>query len=293
MLGAVTNKTMLIIFMVVLIVFIVLMTALAIVFIAALRKRAPVVKVIMAPTAASATPSEPAPIAAAEETAVEEKAEPEPEPEEEDDSAADQDDGDEESVSFVTEGEERVRYDRSVTAKIIQLKDESKEWYSQLKNEILSYGRVKDRMSWKRETFRLGRMPIARIIVRGRTLCLLLAVDPSGFAGTKFAVEDVGHIASMVDTPCLYRIKSGRRIKYAKEMLAAVMTELGIKKQPNYEAQDYFMPYVGNVGLMQQGLVKRVVSGSTRTFEIREVDKTATAEAEAAATDIDDKGATE
>lgn len=274
LLGDVSSNTMLKVLLVVLIVLVVLMTALALVFIIALRKRAPVVKVIMAPPSA----------AELKQSESQEDSEPESEDdqedtesEQEDETDNDKDDDEEETSSFVTEGEERVRYDRSLNAKLIQLKDESKEWYSQLKNELLSYERVKPRMSWKRESFRIGRATFARIIVRGRTLCLLLAVDPSGFSGTKFSVEDVGHISSMSDTPCLYRIKSGRRIKYAKELIAAVMKELGVKKHLTYEAKDFFMPYSGDMALMQKGQIKRIVYGSTRTFEIREVDRSAAA----------------
>lgn len=273
--GAMTSNAVLTLLLAVLIVLAVLMFALSLVFIIALRKRAPVIKVIMAPSAkeelkkAQDKPEE------SEQDA--ETCESEPEQEE---TESDKDDGDDENVSFVTEGEERVRYDRSVSAKLMQMKSESKEWYTQLKNELLSYQNVKARMSWKRESFRIGRSTFARIIVRGRTLCLLLAVETSGFAGTKFAVENVGHVASTADTPCLYRIKSDRRNKYAKELIAAVMNELGVKKQAAYEAQDFYMPYAGDMALMQKGLIKRVVSGSTQTFEIRETTREAAAAAD-------------
>ncbi len=272
-----TNTMMLLGLMVALIVFLVLLTVLGIVFIVALRKRAPVIKVVMAPPAA-----QPAPVTQGSEQMVMDGVEapaeePEPEPEEEDEPEPEPE---EDASSYVTEGKDRVHYDRSFTAKIIQLKDDSKEWYTQVKNELLSYQKVKDRMSWKKETFRLGREAIARFVVRGKTLCLMLAVEPAGFTGTKFTVEDVSAVASTADTPCLYRIKSARRAKYAKELINAVMKELGIKKDPNFEPQDYYVPYEGTMGLMERGLIKRVVTNSTRTFEIREVSE---AEAEAAA----------
>lgn len=279
---AIKGNTMLWILMGVLIVFLVLLAVLGIVFIIALRKRAPVIKVVMAPPAAqpAAAPQGEQmmmdgvePPAEEPESEPEEEDEPEPEPEED-------------AASYVTEGKDRVHYDRSFTAKIIQLKDDSKEWYTQVKNELLSYQKVKDRMSWKKETFRLGREAIARFVVRGKTLCLMLAVEPAGFTGTKFTVEDVSAVASTADTPCLYRIKSARRAKYAKELINAVMKELGIKKDPNFEPQDYYVPYEGTMGLMERGLIKRVVTNSTRTFEIREVSE---AEAEAAASQDENK----
>lgn len=272
------NKSILLVLMVVLIAFIVLLAVLGIVFIIALRKRRPVVKVVMAapPVSPVAEPN-PAPVAdTAPAKAAEESAPAEPEPAEPED-----DDEEDEAVSYVTEGQERVRYDRSLTAKLCQMKNETKEWYSALKNELLSYDKVKDRMSWRRETFRIGRMAFARLVVRGKTLCLLLAVEPSGYSGTKYAVEDVSNVANTADTPTLYRIKSERRLKYAHEMIAGLMKELKVYKNTRYVAEDFFMPFEGDMSLMQRGLVKRLVSGSTRTFKIEEVDESALAEAAA------------
>lgn len=284
------NKTMLLVLMIVLIAFIVLMVVLGVVFIVALRKRAPVVKVVMAPLAATddetdEEQSEQQPQVQQDVAAVGEATEQTPPPPVLASEPDDDEPEDEEEVMFVTEGQERVRYDRSLTAKLAQLKNETKDWYSELKNELLSYEKVKDRMSWKRETFRVGRMTVARIVVRGKTLCLMLAVEPAGYTGTKYAVEDVSNVASTADTPTLFRIKSVRRLKYAKEMLAGIMKELKVYKDSHYEAQDFFMPYEGDMALMQRGLVKRVVSGTTRTFRIEEVDK---AEAEAAAAAVEE-----
>lgn len=283
------NKTLLLTLMIVLIVFVVLLAVLGIVFIIALRKRTPVIKVVMAPQTAKDEPDEdeaaepvtapaPAPVAAdttataAATVDVPPVAKPAPEPEPDDEE-------DDEAPTYVTEGQERVSYNRSLTAKIHQLSNESKEWYSELKNELLSYEKVKDRMSWKHETYRIGRMIVAKFVVRGKTLCLLLAVEPAGYDGTKYTVEDVSNVANTADTPTLYRIKSARRLKYAKEMIAGIMKELKSFKSPRYEAQDYFIPYEGDMSLMQKGLVKRVVSGTTKTFKIEEVEKEAAATA--------------
>ena len=299
----VSNKSLLLGLMIVLLVLLVLLTALGIVFIVALRKRAPVIKVVMAPPSPESdkdddVQDEPEEEPAEEQLEMEEVAAipeepkteeaqpapppapaPEPEPEREEY----EDDDDDESSTFVTEGVERVRYDRSFKAKHIQMKDESKEWYSTLKNELLSYQRVKSRLSWRKETFRIGRMPLARFVIRGKTLCLLLAIEPSGLQGTKFTVDDVSAVAATADTPCQHRIKSARRAKYAKELIGIVMKELNMRKIPDYVAQDFFVPYEGTVALMEKGLTKRVVSESTRTFEIREV--SGEQSAEAAATD--------
>lgn len=290
------NKTMLLVLMVVLIIFIVLLAVLGIVFIIALRKRAPVVKVVMASDLANeedleeeqqpeediteiftheapeeGVPEESSALVVAN-NAVQPIGHPVPGaviiPEEPDEADDDEEDG----PQIVTEGQERVRYSRSFVAKLCQLKDQSKEWYSQLKNDLLSYERVKTRLSWRKETFRIGRMTVARIAIRGKTLCLMIAVEPAGYSGTKYSVEDVSNVAATSDTPTLYRIKSERKLKYAKEMIAGLMKEIKIYKDPRYEGKDYFLPYEGDMALMHRGLVKRIVTGTTRTFKIEEID---------------------
>ena len=279
LLGVITNETMLVILISVLTAFVILLTALLIIFIVALRRRKPVVKVLMAPPLNKLEPSATKPVAEAvpvhvhavepQPAAPAEPAAPVAEPEA---VAPVDDDREDEAPQYITEGSERVHYNRSYVAKLCQLGNDSTEWYTAIKNELLSYNRIKERTSWRRETFRLGRNALARIAVRGKTLCLLLAVEPSGYDGTKYKVENVSDTANTVDTPTLFRIKSARRLKYAKEMVADIMKELRIYKNPAYEPQDFYMPYEGDMALMERGLVKRVVSGTTRVYKIEEVD---------------------
>ena len=155
-----------------------------------------------------------------------------------------------------------VRYDKSFTAKLIQSDDDTKHWYTSLKNELLSWKKVRDRMSWKKEAFRFGREPVVTMTFRGKTLCLLFPLDPKDYADTKYKVEDVSDLSSAADTPCLYRIKNDRRAKFAKDLIAAVMEKLGGERIER-DSVDYYLPYEGVVELIEKGLIKRqFVSGS-------------------------------
>lgn len=149
-----------------------------------------------------------------------------------------------------------LRYDRSFTARIIQADDDQKSWYTDIKNELLSYKKVHSRISWKRESYNLGRNQIARIAFRGLTMCLYLPLNAEDFADSKYKVEDVSDNASYVDTPCLYRIKNDKRVRYAKELIAMVLEKVdGVKTER--EAVDYYLPYEGTVELINKGLIKR------------------------------------
>ena len=149
-------------------------------------------------------------------------------------------------------------YNKSFLAKYIQSDDETKGYYVHLKNEILSYKKIHERMSWKREAFRYGKNAVVRMSFRGKTLCLYFAMDPALLAGSKYHVEDVSDTTLYEDTPCLYRILSERREKYAMELIAMVMEGLGVAKTDR-PSEDYYLPYEGIVQLIDKGLVKRQV----------------------------------
>lgn len=163
---------------------------------------------------------------------------------------------DEDEVIF--DGMNVIRFNKSFTAKVIQLDEVSNGWYTELKNELLSYQKIKDRMSWKRESYRFGRQCVARFVIRGKTLCLQLALDPNNYIDTKYKVEDISHISSSVDTPCLYRIKNERRVGYAKDLIAEIMQKLGAKRIER-EPVDYFQPYDTTANLIERQLVKKIV----------------------------------
>ncbi len=150
----------------------------------------------------------------------------------------------------------RLRYNRSFTARIIQSEDEIKFWYNDIKNEILAYKKAKCRMSWKRETFKVGKEVVAKLSFRGKTLCIFLPLNAADFADTKYQLEDVSDTPSNVDTPAMYRLKSAKRIKYAIELVALAMEKFGVPRTERI-AEDYYMPYEGVVELIKKGLVKR------------------------------------
>lgn len=147
-----------------------------------------------------------------------------------------------------------LSYRRSFTAKLVQLSDETKSFYSELKNEILSYKGAKSRVSRKFENFKANKKLVISMRVRGKTLCLLFALDFDGYEGGKYKVEKV---QGSEELPCIYRIISRRRVAYAKKLIAAVMSEYGVEKGET-PAVDYVaeLAYKTNRELLEEGLIK-------------------------------------
>ncbi len=153
--------------------------------------------------------------------------------------------------------------EKTFTAKLIQSEEIVKAYYTELKNELLSYTKVHARMSKKRESFNFGRVCLARLTIRGKTLRLHLALDPREYEETKYKVEDTSEIKSLADTPLMYKIRNDRRLKYAKDLIATMMAQFGAERQEidpiDYQRQ---YPYETTEALLAKGLItKRRVQG--------------------------------
>ncbi len=150
----------------------------------------------------------------------------------------------------------RYRYNRSFEAKLIQSDDTVKRYYSELKNCLLSYKKVTSRISWRHESFRKGRPAAAKFVIRGKTLCLCLALDPENYEESKYIVDDMSRYAKFANTPLMYRIKNERRLRYAKELIAFLF---GGTEPSGHEDEDFAaIPYEDTQSLVERGLIKIV-----------------------------------
>lgn len=217
--------------------------------------------------------SEESPVPAQSVEAVQEEDEKD-EPDDEDDENEDEDETEiapQRQVARTANGHVRyiiIKYNKSFTAKLIQSSDINKEYYSQLKNELLSYSGIKARTSWKYETFYAGRQTFARLSVRGKKLCLFLSLDPKNYVDTKYVIDDKSNVLAYEKTPLLYRIKNDRRLKYSKELIATAMQGRGKTeefKEVNYSAR---LPYEEIEPLIERKLVKVLTEEDAQSGDV-------------------------
>ncbi|MCH5153523.1 MAG: bacterial Ig-like domain-containing protein [Clostridiales bacterium] len=150
----------------------------------------------------------------------------------------------------------RLRYDKSFTARLIQSDDDVKYWYTEIKNELLSYKGVKGRISWKRETFKCGgKLVLAKLAYRGKRLCLFLPLNPYDY-GEDMHIENAADISCYEDTPLMIRLKNRKRVEIAKKLIRLVMENNKMMQVP-HESVDYYIPYEGILELIKKGLIKR------------------------------------
>ena len=164
------------------------------------------------------------------------------------------------AAALATTGPETVlyRYRRSFASRMIQASDHTKEYYDTVKNKLLSYKNVKARSSWSFESFNRGRVKLAKLNVRGKTLVMYIAIDPASLADTKYHVRDMSEKAKYAAVPTMIRVKSPRGAKYACELIERLMEDKEIPVNPNYREIKSDLAYRSNEDLIEEGLIKVV-----------------------------------
>ena len=112
------------------------------------------------------------------------------------------------------------------------------------------------RKSWQHEAFRRGRTTVAKLVIRGKTLRLYLALEPMLYEESKYLVEDASEHAKFAKTPLLYRIKNDRRCRYAKDLIAAAMASAEALRGDDQNEDYASVPYESTDDLIAQGLVR-------------------------------------
>jgi ribosomal protein L18E len=116
---------------------------------------------------------------------------------------------------------------QSFRARIILAGDESKGYYNDLKNYLLSYDGVVASDSLNYESFNGGRRQLAKLNITGKTVVLYLALDPAKLDGSKYKYDNVGDRKRYEKTPVKVKVRSDRSAKWAKELIDMTMAEDG------------------------------------------------------------------
>lgn len=197
------------------------------------------------------------------------------EPDEEDDDDGDDDDDDNDAV--ITDGdddsissrfkESRFRY--SYTSKLIQAEDETKSYYSTVKNAFMSYKKVTATVSREHERFRRGRATIGIAKLRGKTIILYLALDPAQLENTMYVGKDVSDTVKYADVPFQYRVNGPRKASRAVRLIAMVAEKFGLEAKSEPANEDYvaLYPYETTEALIEKGLIVDKVAEAARKAE--------------------------
>ena len=150
-----------------------------------------------------------------------------------------------------------LRLKRSFLAKIIQSDEDVKVYYGEIKNELLSYAKVRSQISWANDRFTKGRETLAKITVRGKTLCLYLALNPDAYPISVYH-QKVASEKMYEKTPMMVKVKSGVALKRAIRLIESMMEREEGQKLEAFEPVDYaaMYEYEDDQKLLDEGLIK-------------------------------------
>ena len=153
-----------------------------------------------------------------------------------------------------------AHYNKSFEAKLHQARPCIKQYYSEIKNELLSYTGNKSRISWKMDSISNERTPIAKINVKTNMLELYLALDPDSLEDSVYRGKNVGEKKKYADTPFLYKLRTPRKFKWAMELVQRTCEEHGLSpidiEKVDYEA---LYPFESTETLVSRKLIKEYI----------------------------------
>ena len=153
-----------------------------------------------------------------------------------------------------------TRFKRSFKAKIIESDEEVKGYYFNLKNTFLSYARIASQVSWSNDRFTFAGDTVAKIGVRGKTLCLYLALNPDEFPSSVYHQRFAGDTKMYEKTPMMVKVKSGVALKRAIRLVEMLMENLGAVREDR-EPVDYSQEFAfrSEEQLLAEGLIKTAI----------------------------------
>ena len=171
-----------------------------------------------------------------------------------------------ELIAYIDEAGNKIKIacNRSFTANLIQSNEQVKSFYTAIKNRILSYKNVRSRISWRYESYQRGRLSLFKMKIRGKTICLYCALDPSEFDKAKYFHEEAT-AKVFKDVPMLVRIRSNRGLKKALGLVDTVMQRFAIPEKKEAIEHDYAQdyPYRSTKELVEENLIKLRFPGAT------------------------------
>ncbi len=121
---------------------------------------------------------------------------------------------------------------KNFAQKLLEADTVIQENYDELKNVLLSYRKVKSRISNTADTFNLGRTKLAKLSVSGKSLKLYLNLDFNEVE-SRLKCKDASETKAYEEVPVFLRIRSLRAMKNAKYLIGKLAERFELQINPN------------------------------------------------------------
>jgi hypothetical protein len=143
----------------------------------------------------------------------------------------------------------------------------TKQFYSEVKNELLSYDGVVSKIKRDYETFYLNNVPIAKLDVVDGVFYTYFALDPSQYKDEEYGHQNVVKEKDFASVPLKLKVDSITSLRHAKMFVRIIRKREGIKSVSNFIRTDYVKIYTAkdnSFKLFKKAFVKK---GTKEYFE--------------------------
>ncbi|MBR2870590.1 MAG: hypothetical protein IKB98_04360 [Clostridia bacterium] len=116
---------------------------------------------------------------------------------------------------------------RHFKQKLVDSSDVVQDRYEQVVSLISRIDGIRVIEGKKQESFKKGHSSVARLTFRGKTLCILLALNPNEYQNTKYIFTDISEFKSHTLYPMRLKLTSDRQVRWAKELINDIITKNG------------------------------------------------------------------
>ena len=176
----------------------------------------------------------------------------------------------EEDVSFVKNVVE-VKGGTSITLsfvdKLFKSELSTKEYYSEVKNELLSYEGIVSKIKRDYETFYVNNIPVAKFDVVDGILQVYLALDPTQYKAEEYKHTNVSKQKDFVAVPLKLTVKNIESLRHAKMFVRIIRKREKLKFASNFIRVDYVSVYTAKDNSIRLFKKRRVKKGSKESLE--------------------------
>lgn len=122
--------------------------------------------------------------------------------------------------------------------KLLSLDASVQQMFANVHNQLISYKKVSARISFKCISYRLGRVLLAKITVRGKTIKLHFALDVEKYNKNVYFQKDTSSVKAYEQVPFAVKLKSARGEKNAIKLIEDLMANNGAIKNQKFEKVD-------------------------------------------------------
>jgi len=119
----------------------------------------------------------------------------------------------------------------SFQAKLLSLDQSVQAYFNALHNELVSFKRVNSRASFRCISYRFGRILLAKMTIRGKTLNLHLNLVPQAFNQNVFFQRDLAAFKVYREVPLAVKVKSARGLSNALKLVVALGEKFDLTKK--------------------------------------------------------------